>query len=345
MSISVLITGIGGSIGIDVARSLRADADVRVIGCDANEWGLRQTRSLVNVAALVPRADREPRAYLDALRGLVAAHEVGFAFVNPDPELESLAALGENLPCASSMPPIETVGVTLDKARTVARAGEAGAFPATVEVASEAGLAAAFAELGSPLWMRSAVGAGGRGSLVVEDADEAGAWMRYWNRRGKDYQWVLQEYLPGANINWTGIYVGGQLVVTAAMERLAYFLGGTTASGVSGQVSRCGTVDPAAYRELCDRVVRALDASPHGVYSVDLRHDAHDQPRVTEVNPRLAGRPWLYTNAGVNLPLAAARAFTGAPIGDAVATSGLALGLELYRQLDVDPVVGRAPGS
>lgn len=345
MTTNVLITGIGGSIGIDVARSLRADPDIRIIGCDANEWGLRQTRELVDESVSVPRADRDPRGYLDTLGALIGERDVAFAFVNPDPELEALAALRETVPCPSSMPPIDTVGVTLDKARTVARAGDAGGFPATTEVASEEDLRHAFAALGSPLWMRSAVGAGGRGSLVVEDADEAGAWMRYWNRRGKDYQWVLQEYLPGANINWTGLYVGGELLVTAAMERLAYFLGGTTASGVSGQVSRCGTVDPARYHELCDRVVRALDATPHGVYSVDLRHDARDQPRVTEVNPRLAGRPWLYTNAGVNLPLAVARALTGAAIGDAVASGGLQLGLELYRQLDIDPVVGRPPGS
>jgi len=344
MTLNVLITGIGGSIGIDVARSLRADPDLRIIGCDASDWGLRQTRALVDLSVPVPRADREPRGYLDALRALIAEQNVAFAFVNPDPELESLAALGEGLPCATSMPPIDTVGVTLDKARTVARAGDAGGFPATAEVATEDDLAGAFATLGSTLWMRYAVGAGGRGSLVVENADEAGAWMRYWNRRGKDYQWVLQEYLPGSNINWTGLYVGGKLIVTAAMERLAYFLGPTTASGVSGQVSRCGTVDPDRYEELCNRVVRALDTTPHGVYSVDLRHDARDQPRVTEVNPRLAGRPWLYTNAGVNLPLAVVRTLTGAAVGDAVADTGLELGLQLYRQLDIDPVVGRPPG-
>lgn len=335
----VLITGIGGSIGIDIARSLRADSSVRIIGCDASPWGLRQTASLVDVQLEVPRADRKPREYLGALAAAIAEHGVDFTFVNPDPELEALAAIEAAPPGPTSMPPIATVGISLDKARTVAAAGEVGGFPASLEVGADGDVAGAFAELGAPLWMRSAVGAGGRGSLVVETADEAEAWMRYWKRRGKDYNWLLQEYLPGKNINWTGIYAGGRLVVATAMERLAYFLGGTTASGVSGQVSHCATVDPEAYRALCDRVVRALDAAPHGIYSVDLRHDKDDRPRVTEVNPRLAGRPWLYTNAGVNLPLVAVRALTGADPGDAVGS--LTLGVELYRQLDVEPVIAQ----
>jgi hypothetical protein len=62
---------------------------------------------------------------------------------------------------------------------------------------------------------------------------------------------------------------------------------------------------------------------------------------VTEINPRLAGRPWLYTHAGVNLPLAAVRGLTGRPLGDAVSDQGLEDGLVMYRQIDIEPVIGR----
>jgi len=343
---TVLVTGLGGSIAIDVCRSLRRDPSIRLVGCDANPWGIRQAGHLVDVAVAVPRGDRDPAGFHAALCELIGAHAVDFAFVNPDPELEALAGLGRPLPCADAMPPLDTVGITLDKARTVARCGAAlaDAFPATVELTGEADLDAAFARLEPPLWMRSAVGAGGRGSLIVDTADEARAWMRYWDRRGKGYQWVVQELLPGANVNWTGIYAHGRLVATAAMERLRYFLGGVTASGVSGQVSECATVDPDGYREVSDRVVRALDAEPHGIYSVDLRHDRRGRPLVTEVNPRLAGRPWLYSNAGVNLALAAVRALGhGADPGDAIEPGGLRPGIHLYRQLDIDPVIGPPP--
>lgn len=343
---TVLITGIGGSIGIDVARSLRRDPSIRLIGADANPWGRRQAGGLVDELVDLPRADRDPAGFADAFDAAVARLGIDFAFVNPDPELESLAAIQRGVACPSTMPAIDKVAICIDKARTVAAVADPALFPATVEVRGEADIDRAFAELSPPLWMRAAVGPGGRGSLPVEDAAEARAWIRYWSRRkGKDWVWVLQELLPGRNLNWTGVYVGGRLVCQAAMERLRYFLGDAAASGVSGQVAQCATVDPGGLREVADRVVRAIEPEPHGVYSVDLREDRDGKPRLTEVNPRLAGRPWLYTHAGVNVPLAIVRAFLGRDPGDAVAATDLEVGLHLYRQLDLEPVVGRPEES
>ena len=92
------------------------------------------------------------------------------------------------------MPPIETVAVTLDKARTVAALNMPGLFPATFELGKDGTLEQCFDAMKPPFWLRSAIGAGGRGSLVVESIDEARAWMDYWNRRERDYAWVLHEY-------------------------------------------------------------------------------------------------------------------------------------------------------
>jgi glutathione synthase/RimK-type ligase-like ATP-grasp enzyme len=336
---TILITGIGGSIGIDIARSLRPDPTLRLIGGDCSEFGRLQTADLVDEVIATPRADRGAVAFYDALVDIIAKAGVDFAFVNPDPELEGLAEVGRELPCKSSMPPIETVGISLDKAATVARTGLDAEFPRTLALAGDDDLERCFAQLTPPMWMRSAIGAGGRGALTVETVDEAMAWISYWSRRGRAYDWMLQEFLPGKNINWTGLYVGGELITHAAMERLRYFLGDSAASGVSGQVAQCRTVNSTDYIEVSDRVVRALDAEPRGIYSVDLRDDSDGKPRVTEVNPRLAARPWLYTNAGVNVALAAVRALTGDEVGDAVSEQGLRVGLHLYRQLDIDPVI------
>jgi len=337
---TILITGLGGSIGIDTARSLRKDPSLRLIGCECADWGRRQAGHLVDEVVALPRADRGAKEFLAALTEAIERTGTDFAFVNPDPELEALAAIRAALPCPNSMPPIETVGITLDKAQTVAKAKLPGAFPESRALRSDADLERCFEELQPPLWLRSAVGPGGRGSLTVETPDEARAWMAYWRRRGRDYDWLVQEQLPGRNLNWTGIYTNGELRLTAAMERLRYFLGDSAASGVSGQVALCATVATAELEPTCDRVVRALDQKPHGIYSVDLRCDREGVAKVTEVNPRFAGRPWLYTNAGVNMPLAAARAFLGEPLGDAVSPDGLQVGLHLHRQLDIDPVVG-----
>jgi glutathione synthase/RimK-type ligase-like ATP-grasp enzyme len=153
--------------------------------------------------------------------------------------------------------------------------------------------------------------------------------------------WMVQEYLPGRNLNWTGLFRDGELLGAAAMERLEYFLGKVSMSGVTGQVSACETVSVPEAARAAEDAVRELSAHPSGLFSVDLREDAEGRPRITEVNPRPAGRPWLYTLAGANLPLAALRALTGREVGDAIRPEGPEIGLRLHRQLDVEPVVTR----
>lgn len=337
---TVFITGIGGSIGVDVCRSLRADTSLRVVGGDASPWGLKIGERLCDATVPLPRSDRDPLAFADALDKAIARAGAEFVFVNPDFELNALAVAGRLPRCAHALPPPRVIGATLDKSATVAAVGGAAELPRSLEIAEVGEVDKAFGALGNPLWLRASIGAGGKGAIQVASAAEARAWIEYWTARGWTNRWLFSEFLPGRNLNWTGLYVDGELVATAAMERLRYFLADAAPSGVSGQVSLCATVDPQPLAAIGDRVVRALDPAPQGFYSVDLREDKQKAPRVTEVNPRLAGRPWLYTSAGVNLPLAAVRALRGQPLGDARADGGLALGLHLYRQLDVEPTIG-----
>lgn len=349
---TALVTGIGGSIGIDIARSLALDPRIRVLGCDASEVALRMTASLVYDAVLVPRADRNPDDYLRALECVIDEREVDYVFVNPDPELAVIAECGEEMPCAVSFPRgPEVLGICMDKARTaerlmdavVADAGEA-LCPATVEIDGPDDIDRAFELLEGPLWLRARSGPGGRGSLIVECPGEAKAWIDYWRRRDRRDRWMVQEYLPGVNANWTAVYRDGSCVADAAMHRTGYFLSDVAPTGVTGQVSECVTVDPGSYRERCDRAVRALVAEPEGIFSIDLREDRAGVPRVTEVNPRLAGRPWLYTRAGLNFPLSAVGSATRveAPGPDALS---LRPGVRLHRQLDIEPLVVESASS
>lgn len=334
----VWITGIGGSIGIDVARSLRADPSLHLIGSDGDPRVLKQVGHLVDEVKLLPRADKQPVEFRKALAEALKNCEANFVFPNPDAELEALAEC-EELPCPSSMPPFKTSGILLDKSKTAKVSALTSEFPKTFEVGRDGTLEEGFKELKAPLWMRATIGASGRGSLEVSEVEEARAWIAYWDKRGREDKWMLQEFLPGKNINWTGLYCKGRLVVQAAMERLAYFLGGSAPSGVSGQVSRCVTIDPKPFEESCERVIGSLDATPHGVYSVDLRYDRDGKPRITEINPRLAGRPWLYTNAGLNLPLATVRALSEPAQSVEASTEDLQIGVHLFRQLDIEPLI------
>lgn len=340
---TIFITGIGGSIGVDIARSLRIDPSLRLIGADSSPWGLKIGERLCDDLVELPRADVDQERFQRVLDQALERTASDFVFVNPDPELEALAALARAPARPNPIPAIRETAICLDKAATVEQAKSSEDYPRTFPIHSAKDVTRAFAELETPIWLRATVGPGGRGSLPVSRPEEVDFWMTYWQRQGRRDQWVLQEYLPGRNLNWTGLFRHGDLLASAAMERLRYFLGTATVSGVSGQVALCATVDPLQLEAVARRVIATLAREPNGLYSVDLRLAANGKAKVTEINPRLAGRPWLYTNAGINLPLAAVRAFGGIDPGDAIDPGGLQIGLHLYRQLDVDPVFGNVP--
>ncbi|MEZ4426448.1 MAG: hypothetical protein R3A51_02010 [Nannocystaceae bacterium] len=334
----ILITSVGSSPGLDIARSLALDPTLTLVGGDAGPWGRRLGARVCHEVIALPRADRSPTAYLDALDRALTQQAIDVVLVSLDVEVAAVAACGR-APCRPCpLPPIDALAVTLDKARTAALAGER--VPASRELSSADELAAAFAAIAPPVWLRPSTGTSGQASLRVDSVEEARMWIALWARRGVAGPWLVQEFLPGRNINWTGLYVDGRLAASACMERRGYYLDTVAVSGVTGQVRLCATIDAPAAAAVADEVARAVcGGRPRGLLSVDLREDRRGRPRVTEVNPRLAGRPWLYTQAGVNLPLAAARALLGRPLGDAVAPGGARVGLQMYRQLDVAPLL------
>ncbi len=333
----ILVTSAASSPGIDITRSLRLDRTLEIVGADASEPGRLMAARLCDRVVELPAAAADPAAYAEALDG--ACRDVDFLFVSLDAEVEALVGIGHVPDCPTAVP-FDRAAVLLDKTATTAALPEALA-PATERVEDAAALAAALERLRLPAWLRPARGTSGQASLRVDDAEDGRLWMELWGRRGLAGEWMVQEYLPGRNLNWTGLFRRGELLCAAAMERLRYLLGNVSVSGVTGQVSLCETVAEPAFARAAEEAVRALAPDPSGLYSVDLRGDARGRPRVTEVNPRPAGRPWLYTLAGVNLPLAACRALTGGDVGDAVREGGPEIGVRLHRQIDVEPVVTR----
>ncbi|MCA9714713.1 MAG: ATP-grasp domain-containing protein [Myxococcales bacterium] len=338
----ILVTSVGGSPALDTVRCLKEDPSVVVIGADASEPGLKLGAVVCDELRPVPRADRTPDAYVDALERLSA--EVDLVFLTLDVEVEALVRTGRRPAKIVNVPPQESLAILLDKAKTEEVARDTGLFPATERVQGPEQLAEALARLPTArAWLRPSQGASGAGAIAVESAAEARAWMSFWTRRGVKGSWMLQEFLPGRNLNWTAIYERGRLVATAQMERLEYFLAAVAPGGVTGQVRRARTVDVPAAAAAAETVVRAICPEPHGMFSVDLREDERGQPRLNEINPRPAGRGWLMAKAGANLPLALARLRLGLPIGDAIAPGGCRPGLEFVRQMDLLPVFYDSP--
>lgn len=331
----VLVTSAASSPGIDLCRSLRQDPTLEVVGADSAASGRLMAGQLCHRMVELPLAADDGAAYADALER--ACRGMDFLFIALDVEIESLVRAGHVPTCPNAVP-FDCAAVLLDKNATTA-ALPPSVVPKTEQVADVADLARALEHLRPPVWLRPVTGTSGQGSLRANDPQEGRFWMDFWQRRGVEGAWMVQEYLPGRNLNWTGLFRDGELLGAASMERLEYFLGKVSMSGVTGQVSSCETVSVPEAARVAQDAVRTLSAHASGLFSVDLRENAAGLPRITEVNPRPAGRPWLYTLAGANLPLAAFRALTGRDMGDAIRPEGARIGLQLHRQLDIEPVV------
>lgn len=142
-------------------------------------------------------------------------------------------------------------------------------------------------QFGLPLWLRATKGAGARAAIKVTSLDQAYHWIRFWQSRDEDIEWIAEEFLPGRDFAWSSIWYDGELVTSFARERLEYLYPHLTPEGLTGTPTMARVVHDDRVNEMAEAAVRAIDRDAHGIYSVDLREDVHGLPRPTEIN---AGR-------------------------------------------------------
>lgn len=140
---------------------------------------------------------------------------------------------------------------------------------------------------GLPFWLRATKGAGAKGAIKVTRGDQAFHWLRFWQARDADIEWVAEEYLPGRDLAWSSVWCDGELVTSFARERLEYLYPHLTPEGLTGTPTVARIVCADEINASAEAAVLAVDASPNGIYSVDLKEDASGRPRATEIN---AGR-------------------------------------------------------
>jgi carbamoylphosphate synthase large subunit len=328
----VLVTGCGGNIGMDVIRSLK-QTNHEVIGCDMDSHNLHFGRKLLKRVYNVPGAS-EP-GYADAVNEICRKEKVELMFVNPDVEIEFVAMNREKFDAKVFMVGREYAEKCMDKRLTFEFLKDMAEFPKTVEIGSEKGLEEAFMSMKPRLWMRAAVGAGGRGSIIVNDIIHALRWMEYWGE--KKWKWILQEYLPGRNFNWTSLVLDGEVVTSGAMERLGYLMEHVSVSGVTGNVRLAKTIHDRRLNEIGEKVCSKFKNSS-GIVSIDLKEDEQEIPNITEVGIRFAGRPWLYACAGANFASAVVDIYDGKQVKMPKFNAPEAGILEV-RQVDIEPVI------
>jgi predicted ATP-grasp superfamily ATP-dependent carboligase len=288
-TLSIVITGAGGSGGISFVRALRlAEAQkrmkLRLICTDHNPYFLDFPQA--DVKFVSPRHDDQ--GFVPTI--LKLAKKYGAKFLHPHPSSEA-RVVSENsvllekeniktyLPRASSILPDKLEIYNALSKRNVS-------VPKTAQISSLSDIDSAFSEVGQPLWIRAKHGAGGRLGLKVDTPEQAKRWVELntLQNRAVIGDFVLQEYLPGRDLAFDSLWFKGRLVTSYARERLQYVLKHISLSGITGTPAVARTVEDEKLNQVGVEAVKALGPEPHGFFSVDIKEDASGKPVVTEVD-------------------------------------------------------------
>lgn len=340
----LLLTGGGGPAASNFLDALRlGGGPEHVVAVDTSPWHLELVEA--DAHYLVPPVG-DPD-YLDALRRVIAREQIDVVHPQPDPEVRFLAQVAESLPARTFLPPGPVVVLAQDKLASQRAMVDAGVnVPRSFGVDDVDGLCDAVSTLtvgGHRAWLRAVRGAGARASLPVATADQAVAWIDYWQGFAglTPQDFMVSEMLEGQEYAWQSLWWHGKLITSQARCRVAYLFGNVSPSGQTSTPSVAVTANRTDVDEAGMGAVCAVAPSPHGVFCVDMKCDAADVPRVTEVN---AGRFFTTSNffahAGLNMPELYLRLAMGAtPPTDLPATAPLPDGLWWIRNPDMGYVL------
>jgi carbamoyl-phosphate synthase large subunit len=259
-----------------------ASEKLYIVGTEASEYYLHTMPT--DAKYLVPKA-KDPN-YIDCLNEIIHKEEIDFLHAQPDVEVEVVSERREKLEAPIFLPSKQAVKACQDKLAS-ANAWKSKGIPVakTIVINQESDIDRAFAELGSPLWIRATRGAGGRGSTPASNRETAVSWINYWRARNVDWVFIAQEMLPGRNIAFHSLWHNGELVTSMARERLEYIYAYLAPSGIMGTPAVQKTVHENIVNKISTEAVLAIDPNFTGIASVDLKENSQGIPCVTEINP------------------------------------------------------------
>jgi len=336
----ILITGCGGPAGVNFVKSIRiAPEKFFVVGTDVNKYYLQLPD--VDERLLVSR-NNDPH-YIDSLNEIIAKNNCEFLHPQPDTEVKVISENRDRLDAQTFLPSRNTIRICQNKFET-AKIWKSKAIPTpeSMFIKEEKDLEEAAHRLGLPFWLRATEGAGGRGSTLVENIEQGQAWIRYWRLMGMDWEFFAQQYLPGKNIAFQSIWKNGELVTSQARERLEYIYPYLAPSGITGTPSVAVTVHRPDVNKIATECVLAVDYDATGVFSVDLKEDAHGVPCPTEINAgRFFTTSFFFPRAGLNLPYLYVKLAYSEEIPALPKYNVLPAGLHWIRHMDSGPLLLR----
>ena len=297
----IQIGGAGGAPSNNFIRSLReSHRNDYLVGtsCVAPDLLLADTDERhVVPPALAPD-------YRERILALISRVRPELIHAQNDYEVRAISRLREEVEALGVklyFPDSETVENCVDKQRSYAIWKKAGVrVPETILLRDEQDLRGAFDRLGETIWIRAVEGGGGRGALPTDNFDFARIWVERFKGWG---QFTASELLTSQSITWSSLWYRGELVVAQTRLRRSWNFGNRTLSGVTGITGVGETCSDAVVDSVSLDAIQAIDAAPHGIFSVDMTYDKNGFPNPTEINiGRFFTTHYFFTKAGLNLP-------------------------------------------
>jgi hypothetical protein len=283
----LLVMGAGTGASNNLITSLRSSLDsVTIIGCHEDPFVLR--KASVDRAHLLHGG----RGAIAEIIRVVSAEAIDLVIPTGDADVSLLsdhrAALAGKV-YLPSRPVIELCQDKCELANTLA--GHGIPVPVSLPLTTRESVDEAVAKLSwAPrLWCRMRSGSRSLAATPVTTAAQARSWLLLWEElRGVPAAaFMLAEYLPGRDFLCQSLWRDGRLLLVNTFERLAYFGGENSPSGVSSLSSLAKTVVDHCVVDVCARAIRVLDPQASGVFSIDLKENLEGVPCITEIN---AGR-------------------------------------------------------
>jgi carbamoyl-phosphate synthase large subunit len=305
--VTVVVSGVGSTIGLGIAKALRISADrwkqtgqgigdIRIVGIDSNP--LAVGLYCLDSVHLVPSG---VASFEDYYQGIIAVCQKERADIFLSGWDGELIALGERADdfyaqCGTKIGHRQTgIAEASDKWLTyVLLAQKSGiAMPMTVQPLDETAVGEFMNAHTAPYIMKPRRGSGGRGLFVVKTLEE----IRFLSSYLEDP--ILQEELLPAEEEYTiGVFMmdGGEASGALVLKR----------SLMSGLSYRMEVVDEPVLVEFAISAVRAIGLV--GAANVQLRWTS-DGPKLLEINPRFSSSSSVRAYYGFNEPELAIRYF------------------------------------
>lgn len=297
----IYIGGAGGAPSNNFIKSLRvSQRNDYLIGASCVPTDLFLANTEEKYA--VPPAN-DPN-YETILLQLLAKTRPDFLHAQNDYEVCAISRLRDKITALGIklfLPDATTVENCVDKYKSYTLWKNAGvAVPETLLLQSPQDLKHAFSQLGTTIWIRANDGAAGRGALPTDQYEFARSWIDRFNGWGN---FTASELLSKQTVTWQSIWFQGKLVVAQTRRRHSWNFGNRTLSGVTGITGVGETCSDPIVDRIAQDAIFAIDANPHGIFSVDMTYDFANTPKPTEINiARFFTTHYFFTQAGINFP-------------------------------------------